>query len=235
MNLSSKLLAERYHLWKARLADTGFWKAEELQPVTISLRPASKCYNGMFKRKTETDWRGRRTHIDRIFIYNNPRMAELKTLDSVIVHEMIHQYIIQNSIPDRGHHGPTFKGLMRRINAAFPEELEIVVAHRNTQQEMQPSGPGSKMHALLVIEHDTHFFCCKIDNAYVGRMQSSLRRLSFRLPVRRMRWFASTDRYFDSMRCCRTALHGLRLTIGQLPAFISGYNLIEIKDTTNEI
>lgn len=126
MELTVEYLRQRHAYWIERLADAGILKADKFKPVELVVRERCKSYLGMFHRK----WvkvNVRRRLRDRIIIYRKSADMTVKEIDDTLVHEMIHQYIFQNNLPDSSTHGRLFKDFMQRINAAFPQELKISI------------------------------------------------------------------------------------------------------------
>lgn len=130
MKLTKEYLEVRHAYWKERLDKGGIWDAGKFGKVTLVVRPACKSYNGMFIRRY-LKVKGERKLTDRIFIYEKVEDFEEKFLDSILVHEMIHQYIIQNKIKDSSPHGKIFREYMKRINERYGEELRIKISDRN--------------------------------------------------------------------------------------------------------
>lgn len=126
MELTVEYLRQRHAYWIERLADAGIWEADKFKPVELVVRERCKSYVGLFHRK----WikvNVRRRLRDRIIIYRKSADMTVKEIDDTLVHEMIHQYIFQNDLPDSSTHDRLFKDFMQRINAAFPQELKISI------------------------------------------------------------------------------------------------------------
>lgn len=56
-------------------------------------------------------------------------------LDDVIIHEMIHLYILVSGIQDTSAHGKVFRTMMDDINARFGRH--ITISHRTTEEELR--------------------------------------------------------------------------------------------------
>lgn len=150
-------LVERHSYWRERIGRAGIWNPEPFGPVKIIVRPKSRNYNGLFQRKyVAVSASERRVLEDRIVLYHNGESLEPSFVDSVLVHEMIHQYIYQAGLKDTSCHGRLFREFMRRINTAFVGELSISI--RSESPMSKESGPGDKEFLLVIIEMGEYFY-----------------------------------------------------------------------------
>lgn len=127
MELTVEYLKQRHSYWVEKLDIAGIWKADKFRPVEIIVRKRCSSYLALFERKWVKVNVSRRL-CDRIIVYKQSEDMSEREIDDTLVHEMIHQYMYQNSLPDTSTHGKLFKDFMRRINAAFPDELNITVS-----------------------------------------------------------------------------------------------------------
>ncbi len=152
--------------------------------------------------------------MDHIIIYQNHCDLSYKDIDNTLVHEMIHQYIIQNDLDTRPH-GKIFKAFMKRINEAFRDELNITVTapYRNVR------GPGLSMHKLVLIRKENNVcYCCKINPNKVETFKRELDKNQVKWHIQDYLFCESMDKYFDSFSTCRERLHGKRMSLSQLKA-----------------
>lgn len=176
----------------------------------------------MFKRR----WvRGnkRNTITDKIIIYRNVEEFNEVFLDSILVHELIHQYIMQNDIKDTSSHGRIFRHMMGRINAAFPDRLNIRI--RDNNPDIPREGEGQHNHILLILKTATHFYCCAI---YPGRIPDIEKIVKIRSKNWRLTeyfWATSSDRHFDRFVKCMKAIHGEKRLLPTLDEYMAKYNI----------
>ncbi|MCH5228556.1 MAG: SprT-like domain-containing protein [Muribaculaceae bacterium] len=130
MDIDLKYLKERHKYWIEKIGEKGIWDPSLFKPVTICIRPKCRSYHGMFKRKTVI-FHGEKHCFDKINLYRNTDDFDPVFVDSVLVHEMIHQYIIQNELNDRSAHGPLFRNFMKEINREFPGTLDLSISVRS--------------------------------------------------------------------------------------------------------
>ena len=226
MKLSLDYLNQRHLFWKNEIGETGIWDPDLFQDVLIQIKPKSKTYNGVFSRRWVTK-KGVRMLVDKIFIYNNVEDFDQKFLDSVLVHEMIHQYIFQNKIKDTSTHGRIFKGYMARINEAFPEHLKINLKDHNPSIPLK--GAGIKIHHLLFSFTDKDFYCCLIHPSKLQEFEKMAKRFKREGRIKKYEWAKSNDVCFDRyVRCTRT-LHGIKKPLSELSAFCKEYNITTLE------
>ena len=229
MELNVEYLRARHAYWKERIAEAGIWDAGGFRAVDFAVRNPGKSYEGLFQRKYITSKTRLRMadgvngrFYDRIIIYRRPEHRSVREIDEILVHEMIHQYIIQNSIPDTSNHGRTFKDYMLRINKTFPDELNITVRGKAPIA----TGPGSKTHQLIVVSmHDGPCYCCKILPSTLPQFLKLVMKNKKAGEFKDYMHCESDDMYFNSIRGCRTRLHGIRMPLADLPAFCKKYNI----------
>lgn len=224
MVVTAEYLIERHAYWRERLGREGIWNPEVFGTVKIVVRPKSKNYNALFQRRYLASGNGvRRLIEDRIVFYHNESSLEPEFVDSVLVHEMIHQYIHQGGFRDTSAHGHLFREFMQRINASFPGELVISIRSNSPAQNV--SGPGRKEFLLVMIEMDDNFYCCKVNpkrKAYITRVINGS---ILSKKIQRARWYVSNDIFFENQRECRTRVSGVKRPIAEMDDFIRRYSL----------
>lgn len=226
MKLSLEYLKQRHDYWIGRIGNTGIWNPLCFLPVGLVIRKDCKSYNGMFQRKVRFK-AGKREITDKIIIYNKVEDFDPKFLDSVLVHEMIHQYIIQNEIKDTRTHGRVFSGYMKRINEAFSGELQISVRDRNPGIPMK--GAGDKVHNLLLMQyHNLKWFIAVINPSKIGFFEEMIRRYGKRWDIKTYFWAESDDVYFNNYRRCTRSLHGVKKTQAEMVKFCKEYRVMKV-------
>lgn len=228
MKLTIDYLNGRHEYWKHRIGESGIWKAEAFKPVTIVIRPDCKSYNGLFIRRFVRK-KGVREILDRIFIYNKTEDFNTRFLDSVLVHEMMHQYIIQNGIKDTSTHGKVFKELMSRINEAFREELLIKVSDHNPSVPL--SGKGDKLHTLLFLRLEKDIcYLCVVNPSKKKDFEGMLRKNKSLWKVKSYFWTESDDVHFNRFRRCTRSLHGIKKSYAEMIDFCKAHNVSGIEN-----
>lgn len=207
MELTVEYLRRRHAYWIERLADAGIWEADKFKPVELVVRGRCRSYVGLFHRKwVKVNVRHRLR--DRIIIYCQSADMSMEEIDDTLVHEMIHQYIFQNDLPDTSTHGRLFKDFMQKINAAFPQELKISIYGESPILK----GPGAKTHKLILLRmKDGECYCCKINPSKIPVFINYLKQtvLSPNSKIKDYLLCESKDMYFDDVTACRKYLHGL--------------------------
>lgn len=227
MKLYLDYLKQRYNYWKNEIGRAGIWDPDRFEEVSIHIRPKSKSYNGLFSRK----WllrNGKKVLVDRIFIYNNSEDFNPLFLDSILVHEMIHQYVFQNKIKDTSTHGKVFRNFMAKINQEFRGRLSINISDHNPLVPL--TGPGNKLHSLVLSFTDSHCYCCVINPNKVETFDKILKKLKKAGQIKQYVWATSNDMYFERFVRCTKTLHGVRHPISELSDFCKKYNVIRAVD-----
>ena len=222
MQLSLESLKQRYDFWKEEIGNAGIWDANLFQNVEIVVRPKSKRYNGLFSRK----WLlrgGKRVRTDRIFIYRNSEDFDPVFLDSILVHEMIHQYILQNKLRDTSTHGRLFRTFMNRINTRYPNELNIHISALNPSVALK--GPGSNLHYLALLYTDKHFYCCVINPKKVANFDPIIKKYLKNGVLKGYDRAVSNDVMFDRFVKCTKTLHGLKKKLDNLNTFLETHQI----------
>lgn len=219
----NKYISERHRFWVDEIGRVGIWNPAVFSDITLSIRPKSKTCGGKFLRRSVVVG-GTVRYLDRIFIYrNSPDMTE-KDVDSVLVHEMLHQYIVQGGISDSSAHGHVFRTLADRINTTFAGRLNITVRGSRTFA----SGPGTKHYVLLVLKRGANVYCCVVCRTRVGWFRNYIARNYKAMKIDRLSWCLSNDMHFESFRQCRTSLHGEKVPAAEFDAYCRKYSLKHI-------
>lgn len=235
MRLTTDYLYLRYEYWKERIGEREIWDPALFGKVDLVIRPASKNYNGMFIRRWKVK-EGQKEVYDRIFIYDKTEEHEPVFVDSVLVHEMIHQYIIQNNLKDTRTHGRIFREFMKKINAGFPEELDIRISARNPALPLK--GQGDTLHYLLFLRQKKGFFSrskndyllwCVINPSRLDYFNELLKKNRKFWKISEFNWGVSQDIYFNSFRRCTRALRGIQISPSELPDFLKTYSVKPLK------
>lgn len=98
--------------------------AGNLPAIPVRISNASS-FMGKCKSKIRRHPDGRESHSDFELCISCYRELPEKTLDDIIIHEMIHYFIHYNGLIDTSPHGVIFKSIMHSINSAFNRSIEI--------------------------------------------------------------------------------------------------------------
>ena len=232
MKLTLEYLKQRHEYWKYRLDLRDIWDHYKFKSVEIVLRKQSKFYDGMFCRTfIRSNTRLKMTsgingcYYDRICIYQNKPEYTTREIDDTLVHEMIHQYIFQNDLPDTSTHGRLFKDFMQRINEAFPQELKISIY----DEAPILKGPGTKTHKLILLwMKDGECYCCKINPSKVPLFVKLIEKNQIAWKLKGYLLCESNDMYFDDIPACRKYLHGLPISLPELRELFNECNIKRI-------
>lgn len=229
MKLTAEYLCERHSYWVSRIGETGIWNADGFKEVKLVVRPRSKSYNGLFIRRHLKE-KGKRKLVDRIFIYNNVEDFDPRFLDSLLVHEMIHQYIIQNKIKDTSTHGRLFRNMMEKINLAFPLELKINISDHNPDLERtRLEKEERRNHVILVInKKDGNSFCCVMNPAKVSFFEKMIRKNNKGWGIKDYYWAVSDHPFFNPYSRCTKVLHGIKKPTSQMEEFCREKSITKI-------
>ena len=223
MKLSLEYLNQRHAFWIHRIGDAGVWNPLAFNPVDIVIRKDSRRYNALFQRRVKHK-AGRKEIEDKIVIYNKVEEFEPKFLDSILVHEMIHQYIIQNDLKDTRTHGKIFRNFMQRINRLFKDELQIRISERNPSLPLK--GAGEKIHSLLLLQYEnSEYFLAVVNPGKKEYFESLIKKNRRTWGIKKHFWAQSNDVYFNSYRRCTLSLHGLKKSLPEMTQFCREYNV----------
>ena len=119
-----------------------------------------------------------------------------RTLQDVIIHEMIHYYIAWSGIRDTSAHGEQFRSIMCDINSRYGRNVSIRYKKAPVEEN-----PGTQKQNLI----KTHYVCVSVlsdgrtgftvcNESMYPRIRYGLKRC---YPVRESRWYVTRDPYFN--------------------------------------
>ncbi|MCH5227365.1 MAG: SprT-like domain-containing protein [Muribaculaceae bacterium] len=222
MKLSVEYLQRQYDFWRVEIGKKGIWDADKFGDVTFRIRPKNRSYNALFCRR----WmkrEGERVLTDRIIFYENVEDFDPNFIDNVLVHEMIHQYLIQNNIKGKTPHGPVFKKYMTQINSLFDGRLRINIKDDNPTRPKE--GAGDTLHNLLIVNRGDSCYCCLINPAKLKEFNNKARYLRKKGSIESFKWAQSYDVYFERFSRCTRSLHGDKIKKDRLEEYIGHYNI----------
>lgn len=226
MKLTIEDLKRRHEFWRLEIGKTGIWEASKFKPVEFLIRKSCKSYHGMFQRRWKKGDK-KNTLRDRIVIYCDSDKFDDRFVNSVLVHEMIHQYIIQNDMPDTSSHGYLFKTMMTAINNLYKEHLEIKI--RGESMISPESKAGDKYYTLLIMEEADSFFCGVVSQSRVSYFNRLIKNHFEAMKLRSFSWALSNDVFFSHFRRSTMKLTGVRRPLGELETFIKEHLIVIAK------
>jgi len=113
-------------------------------------------------------------------------------IDDVIIHEMIHLYIVFHNIHDESPHGPVFRSIMNQINDRFCRHIEV--SHKSALNEGKTGQPAGGRVICITQFNDREHGITVCSNSRVFRIMEELPR---RYRIMGMRWYYSDDPYFN--------------------------------------
>lgn len=215
-------LKRRHEYWKHEIGRAGIWKPELFLPVFIHIRKKHRRYNALFQRRITWEDSGKRI-TDKIIFYRNADTFDESFIDAVMVHEMIHQYIIQNAIKDSGPHGAVFKDFMQRINNSYQGRLSIRL--KDSNPNVAKSGAGLTIHHILMVETERYIFFCVINPSKIKAFETQAARGIKKGIFLNYSWFLSDDLHFANFTRCTKVLHGERISPPRKNDYINQYRL----------
>lgn len=223
IKLTPEYLQNRYEFWKEQIGTTNIWNADKFKPVKLLIRKNHRDYNALFQRKFN---KTNRTIEDKIIIYNKVEFFDKAYLDSLIVHEMIHQYLTQNNKAGIDPHGRPFTEMMNQINNLFSSNLNIQIRSDNPMIPLK--GKGKILHYLLLILKRNDFFCCIIHPKRIQQFNLQVKTLKNLGKINAFLWAKSYDYYFNDATRCMKVLSGEVMTLNEMKTFCKEYGITKI-------
>ncbi len=154
----------------------------------------ARTFLGMVRFKRQRN-RDKTWHYHSFEFVISRKIALLSTereMDDVILHEMIHYYILSNQLQDDRPHGTLFKQLMTEINTRFGRH--ITTSHRRTEEE-KDKDTDVRRHIICVSRfYDNR---CGITVATRTRIHHLWNELSLISDIKDCTWYMSTDPFFN--------------------------------------
>ena len=163
----------------------------KLKPLPIRLSSA-RTFLGQVSYRREKNPDGTWHYFGFIFRINTLIDLSEQEVEDVIIHEMIHYYILSNQIQDTSIHGVVFTRMMKEINAKY--NRHITVSHKVTKEE-QDNDTRVRQHLVCVV---------RLRNNQRGvaiAARSRIFQLWDEIPripsVAECSWYVSTDPFFN--------------------------------------
>lgn len=130
----------------------------------------------------------------RLQISNSYRLTASQA-DDVIVHEMIHLYIVSQGLKDTSSHGYHFRRCMDSINRRFGMNISITDTTRKDLSDSSPSASGSTTYYYIVLADltDGRRMIASVARTCLHDIDDALRDWSI---VRSHEWYLATSTLF---------------------------------------
>lgn len=224
MKLSLTYLKQRHSFWIQEIGKSGIWNPGLFKPVEIVIRKHHRRFNALFSRRKFLKGGVVTKIVDKIIIYNKLDDFPTEYLDSLLVHEMIHQYLVQNGLDGKNPHGLPFKEMMNKINAAFPDSLNIEIKSQNPV--VDPDGEGPVVYDLLFVISRDKSFCCVIHPSRIEKFHRMAQKLKSKKQIDSFQWGRSNNRFFSNVTRCTKVLHGITGPLSQAGDYCMRYGVV---------
>lgn len=166
----------------------------ELPSINIRIGNA-KTMLGSISYKKKTTWKKTVYYDFKLTVSSYSELTE-KEIEDVIIHEMIHYYILYFNIKDTSSHGVTFRRIMNSINKNF--KRNITISKRNATP--LPERSATKLYLVCTGElANGKLAVSVIPKSKIFTFWSLLPKL---FKIRNVKWYASRDKYFDRYPKC---------------------------------
>lgn len=169
----------------------------KLPAVEIKLSRARKSL-GQLRFKTTRTLLGRKRISDiSIAISTSFDMSET-IMEDILIHEMIHLYILVNKIKDTSPHGPAFRSIMNEIN--FRYGRHVVVSHRGDGDAVVDERSRRNYFCLVTLANGK-WGIMVVAESYIFRLWRDMEREP---SVKECKWYFSDHPLLSRYRRSRT-------------------------------
>lgn len=199
----------------------------KLQPLPFKISRA-RTFLGQVRCKREAQPDNSWRYFDFEFVVSEHThvMEKESEIEDVILHEMIHYYILSNQIQDNGPHGDVFKQMMRQLNMKF--NRNISVRHKASTEE-HDRDTEKRQHLICVTRFRTNKMGITISTR--SRLFQLWDELKLIPNIAEQSWYSSTDPFFNRFPRATTAKF-YAITRAELEEhFASAHRLVRSGDT----
>lgn len=163
----------------------------DLKPLPIHVSHAKSTLGGVtFKHRHK--WLGKEEYYDFAMRISTRFDLPEPEIEDIIIHEMIHYYILSHQMRDTSPHGQLFKQMMNDINQRHKRHITISRRSSPTEQNLDQQ---ARLHYLCVAElpdgRTTVMVSARTKVFYMWRTIPQL------FTVKSITWYVSTDPYFN--------------------------------------
>ncbi len=138
---------------------------------------------------------GRYSDFELIISSKVANLANEREVEDVILHEMIHYYILSNQFEDSSAHGRMFREMMQTINQRYGRN--ITISHRRSEGEIESDSDRRRHYFCIVRLRDGRTGLVMPAHTRIFQIWSELPQLA---AVERCDWYVSCDPYFNRFR-----------------------------------
>lgn len=117
---------------------------------------------------------------------------------NILLHEMIHFYIVYHRYKDNSPHGTLFRAQMKRLNLLG---WDISIGKKLSELKPANKTPNDWRVVLAVVTNDEKYYLCVISQGSVRRLDMKLRRTTW---LKKYSWHITNEDYFQTFRQCRS-------------------------------
>ena len=166
-----------------------------LPPIPIRISDAA-TFLGMCVSKVRTLPDGSQRHSDFELRMSMRHDIEERELEDVIIHEMIHYFIMYNELRDTSPHGEIFKAMMRSINRTYGRN--ITISRRITSDEKATiTSEKKRWHVIAVVKFRNGRYGVKVLPRVVPKILDYHRYLSAVPEVKSIELYLHNDPFFN--------------------------------------
>nr|WP_028896845.1 SprT-like domain-containing protein [Prevotella sp. HUN102] len=162
-------------------------------PLPVLKLSKARTHLGQIAYKRRKSWMKTKLYDFTISVstYYNLSQAEI---DDVMIHEMIHYYIVFMGIKDTSSHGLVFRKMMSEINRKYGRHLSISAKTMGMETTAPP-----KLSAYLVLAlemKDGTRYLSSVNPSFARKLSLSLSRIP---NLASHSWYTSSDSFFQNM------------------------------------
>lgn len=179
-----------------------------------------KTYLGQMRRQQlPSPWEHR--HVRYVLTINTRYQLAPREIEDVILHEMIHYYIMVNGIGDTSAHGPHFRHIMDRINRQYGRDISISSRAAHLTDD-RPQHRRWQVLCLIRFSSDSLGVICPA----LTRLSDICRQLQRTPGISSCQWYQSDDPFFDRYPRSRS-LRVFRITEAEAHAHLSSAHTMQ--------
>lgn len=216
VRVTTDYIRERFALFN------GMMFGGRLEMPTLKVSNARSTL-GQIRCKRQAQQDGTWRFSDFEFVISGRLKLDGRALDDVIIHEMIHYYILSNQIQDTAPHGVVFRRMMDEINNRYGRNISV--RHKMTDTEHDADTRRS-LHMVCVVRGDGWTGIIVAARTRVRALWDAPTRI---LNVTEWNWYASYDPFFNRFPHVRT-LKVYNVEEKELRAHLSGAHAVVMTD-----
>lgn len=179
-----------------------------------------KTYLGQMRRQLQPAPWGRR-HIRYVLTINTRYQLAPREIEDVILHEMIHYYIMVNGIRDTSAHGAHFRHIMDRINRQHGRAISVSSRAAHLTDD-SPQRRRWQVLCLIQFSSGSWGIICPA----LTRLGDIWRQLQRTPGISSCQWYQSDDPFFGRYPRSRS-LRVYRITEAEAHAHLSGAHTMQ--------